>query len=223
MYNSSKNIVLIGMPGCGKTTIGRLIAKKLDMKFIDIDGLIEEKEGCTVSELFRQGEEHFRKLETEVVLALEKEEASVIATGGGAIKRALNMESLKKNGIIVYVDRSIEDIAGDIDISARPLLAGGVGRLAQLHAERDDLYKKYSDFLVNNEGETAEIVENIINIFIKISTGRGSYKNYDYKSRPSMNMLDVREKAIYRHKSYEDICSFTNGKAKKLGVRERKD
>lgn len=165
MDDSNKNIVLIGMPGCGKTTIGKLLAEKLGKRFIDIDAMVEKQEGCTINELFRQGEEHFRKLETEAVLALEKEKASVIATGGGIIKRASNMASLKKNGIIVYVDRPVRDIAGDIDASTRPLLADGTDRLIQLYAERDDLYKKYSDFIIKNEGEITEVVENIINIF----------------------------------------------------------
>jgi len=223
MYNSSKNIVLIGMPGCGKTTIGKPLAKKLGMKFINMDCLIEEQAGCTINELFLQGEEHFRELETEAVLALEKKEACVIATGGGIIKRVSNMESLKKNGIIVYIDRPIEDIAGDIDISTRPLLADGVGQLIKLYAERDSLYKKYSDFIVKNEGEVAELVENIINIFIKISAGRSSYKNYDYKLGPNINMLSVREKAIYGHKSYEEICTFINSKSEKLGIEDKRD
>ncbi len=166
MADNGKNIVLIGMPGCGKTIIGKLLSERLGKKFIDIDSLIERQEGCTISELFRHGEEYFRNLETEAVLALEKEETSIIATGGGTVKRASNMESLKKNGIIFYIDRSVSDITGDIDASTRPLLAGGADRLVQLYAERHDLYKRYSDFTVKNEGEITEVVENIIDIFL---------------------------------------------------------
>ncbi|HYE81235.1 MAG TPA: shikimate kinase [Clostridia bacterium] len=161
MYNSSKNIVLIGMPGCGKTTIGKLLAKELGRKFIDIDNIVEEQVGCTINELFRLGEEHFRNLEAAAVLVLEKEESSVIAAGGGIVKRASNMESLKKNGMIVFIDRSVKDIAADIDATTRPLLANGTGRLAELYAERYGLYKKYSDFIVANEGKMMEVVENI--------------------------------------------------------------
>lgn len=164
MNNCDKNVVLIGMPGCGKTTIGRLLAEKLKRKFIDIDSYIEKQEGCSISQIFQKGEQQFRRLETEVVFALEKEKASVITTGGGIVKNAPNMESLHRNGTIVYIDRSIEDIAGDIDISTRPLLAKGADQLAQLHAERHDLYKKYSDFTVKNEGTIEQILENIISI-----------------------------------------------------------
>jgi len=162
------NLVLIGMPGSGKTTIGGLLAEKLGRKFIDIDVFIEKQAGCTINELFRQrGEEYFRKLETEVVLAMEKEEASVISTGGGIVKRASNMESLKKNGIIIFVDRSINDIMNDIDASTRPLLADGADRLIKLHAERYALYSKYSDFTFVNKGKINEIVENICNEMIR--------------------------------------------------------
>ena len=159
--DTSKNIVLIGLSGCGKTSIGKLLAEKLGRKFIDIDDLIEKQEGCTINELFRQGEEHFRNLETKAVLALEKEKALVISTGGGVVKRAVNMKSLKKNGIIIFIDRDISDIMNDIDTSTRPLLAGGRDRLLQMHAERYDLYKEYSDFTVYNGSKAADVVEDI--------------------------------------------------------------
>lgn len=165
MDNRSNGIVLIGLSGCGKTSIGRLLAEKLERKFIDIDDMIEKQERCTINELFRYGEEHFRNLETEAVVALEKEKDLVIATGGGVIKRSSNMESLKKNGTIIFIDRDICDIIDDIDVSTRPLLAGGADRLLQLHAERYDLYKEYSDFTVHNNGKTADVIEDIINLF----------------------------------------------------------
>lgn len=159
-----KNIVLIGMPGCGKTSLGMLLAQMLGRKLTDIDLYIEEQAGCTISDIFQEGEEVFRNLETEAVLALEEEKALIIATGGGVVKRASNMESLKKNGIIVYIDRSIKDIAADIDIGKRPLLGNRSDRLMQLYSERHELYKKYSDFIVKNEGEIGETAKKIINI-----------------------------------------------------------
>ena len=157
----NKNIVLIGMPGCGKTTLGKLLAEKLGRKLTDIDHYIEEKEGCAINDIFEYGEEAFRNIETKAVLDLEEEEASVIATGGGVVKRASNMDSLKKNGIIVYIDRSIKDIAIDIDIRTRPLLANSIERLTELYFERHDLYRRYSDLTVKNEGKITEVVENI--------------------------------------------------------------
>lgn len=163
-YNSGKNIVLIGMPGSGKTTIGKALAKKLGRNFIDIDDLLEKHAGCTVRELFLQGEEHFRSMESEVVLTLEGEKASVIAAGGGIVKRASNMESLRKNGIIIFIDRPTENIARNLDANSRPLFAKGKGRLEELYAERYELYSRYCDFKVENNGEIMEAVEKISSI-----------------------------------------------------------
>ena len=165
--HSKSNIVLIGLSGCGKTTIGKLLAEKLGRKFVDIDSAIEKEEGCSINELFLPGEEHFRNLETKAVLALEKEEALVISTGGGIVKRASNMESLKKNGIIIFIDRNVSDIMCDIDISTRPMLAGGADRLIQLYNERYPLYKKYSDGIIENKGKMNDIVGDICKIILQ--------------------------------------------------------
>lgn len=164
MDKDTRNIVLIGMPGCGKTTIGKLLAARLGRKFIDIDCCIERQRGCTINEIFRQGEEVFRRLEAEAVFALENERASVITTGGGVVKNPSNMDSLHKNGIIVYIDRSVQNIAGDIDTSTRPLLAEGKSRLKGLYAERHELYGKYCDFTVKNDGPIAKTLESIIGL-----------------------------------------------------------
>lgn len=164
MDNETRNIVLIGMPGCGKTTIGKLVAARLGKKLIDIDVYIEKAQGCTIKEIFKQGEEVFRRLETEAVLALEQERSAVITTGGGVVKDPMNMSSLRKNGIIIYIDRSIKNIEEDIDTSARPLLAQGKSRLEGLYAERHELYSRYCDFTVNNDGVITETVESIISL-----------------------------------------------------------
>ena len=163
-YNSERNIVLIGMPGSGKTTIGKALAQKLERKFIDIDDLLEKHAGCTVRELFLQGEEYFRNMESEVILGLEKEKALIIASGGGIVVRASNMESLRKNGTIIFIDRPLESIACNLDAKSRPLFAKGKARLEELYAERYELYRKYSDFTVENSGEVMEAVEKIISI-----------------------------------------------------------
>ncbi len=162
MDKSNKNIVLIGMPGCGKTTLGSIIAEKLGKDFIDIDEIIEKQAGCTISEIFLKGENVFRDLETKAVLDLEGKEGIIIAAGGGVVKRAVNMASLRKNGIIVYIDRCIRDISADIDISKRPLLAKDVEQLAELYFERCGLYRQYSDLIVKNEGSICETAGKII-------------------------------------------------------------
>ncbi|HWQ30739.1 MAG TPA: shikimate kinase [Negativicutes bacterium] len=171
MLKDDRNIVLIGMPGSGKTTIGCILAQRLGRNLIDMDEYIERQQGCTINQLFLQGERHFRRLEAETAQKLESVKASVITTGGGIVKNAANMESLRKNGIIIFLDRSIEDIASDVDTSTRPLLAEGTAQLAKLYAERYDLYRKYSDYTVKNNGEIAGVVENIIRIVDKDTIG----------------------------------------------------
>lgn len=173
MSDEARNIVLIGMPGCGKTTIGKLLASRLGRKLIDTDACIERVQGCTINEIFKQGEHEFRRLEAEAILSLEQERSAVITTGGGVVKNPANMSSLKKNGIIVYIDRSIENIAGDIDTSTRPLLAQGKDRLEGLYAERHELYSKYCDFTVKNDGLITAAVESIIGM---LDTARRRHK-----------------------------------------------
>lgn len=158
----SRNIVLIGMPGAGKTTIGRMLYERLDLKFVDVDDFIVEESGKTIPELFDVSESHFRNVESEAVKKLSRDNASIIATGGGVIKNKKNIEELKKKGIIVFIDRPLGNIAGDVEISKRPLLKDGVQKLYDLYDERYELYKKYCDFHVINDQGIDSVVEKII-------------------------------------------------------------
>ncbi|MBM6861943.1 shikimate kinase, partial [Clostridium saudiense] len=120
-----KNILLIGMMGCGKTTLGRILAKKLSYAFIDMDDYIEEISNDSISNLFKVSEENFRNWETEACRRLSKVNKSVISAGGGVIKKDINMKLFYDNSIIIFIDRPIENILEDIDISKRPLLSDG--------------------------------------------------------------------------------------------------
>ena len=158
-----KSIALIGMPGCGKTTIGKLLAEKLDFSFIDMDTFIEESFRTTIKELFSVSEEHFRDCESKVCETLSSRERAVISTGGGVIKRENNILNLKKNCIVVFIDRSVDDILSDIDFCSRPLLAKDhKENLMRLYSERYNLYKKYCDLLVKNNVPLEELVDVII-------------------------------------------------------------
>jgi shikimate kinase len=162
-----KNIVLIGMPGSGKSTIGLMISNKLEMKFIDMDEHIEKNEHKTIKELFAVSEECFRDAETRCAKDLSKMDNCVISSGGGIIKRKENVDFLKQSSTIVFINRSVEDIVSDIDMSTRPLLKDGIKKVYDLYEERINLYKLYCDIEVVNSGEISEIVQEIIKKVVK--------------------------------------------------------
>ena len=163
-----KNIVLIGMPGSGKTTIGKILAAKLGLIFCDADHLLEEWEGTTIKTLFAVSEENFRDAETKTIKKLAAAKDLVIATGGGVVKRPENMELLKSSGLIFFIDRSPELICADVDVASRPLLAAGRQRIFDLYKERFELYQKYKDFIVSNNGEPEAVVGEILNILKRV-------------------------------------------------------
>ncbi|MGL5206313.1 MAG: shikimate kinase [Acidaminococcaceae bacterium] len=163
-----KNIVLVGMPGSGKTTIGKILAAKLGRVFCDADHLLEEWEGRTIKELFAVSEEKFREAETRTIKKLINASNQVIATGGGVVKKAENMELLNAGGIIFFIDRSPELICADVDVTSRPLLAAGRERIFTLYKERLVLYQKYKHFAISNNGEPEAAVLEILNILKKV-------------------------------------------------------
>ena len=162
--NINKNIVFIGLSGCGKTVIGKAVSKRLSLPFCDIDEYIEKKEGKLIKEIFQHGEDYFRKLESQAIEKASKNCPSIISTGGGSIKIHSNMEALQKNSIIIFINRPVEHIIEDVDISTRPLLAEGAAKLHELYAERYHLYKKYSDVEVFNDTDLNEVVDKIVEL-----------------------------------------------------------
>ncbi|MBE6068099.1 MAG: shikimate kinase [Clostridium lundense] len=163
----TKNIVIIGMPGSGKSTIGKELAKRLNMEFCDIDEYIIEKEGQSISEIFQKGEEYFRNIESKTVQEVSCKIPQVIATGGGVIKREENIKALKQNGIIIFLNRPVDSIAQDVDIKNRPLLKDGPEKLYELFKDRYELYNKYCDYKIENI-HTEECIKKIFD-FLKIS------------------------------------------------------
>ena len=164
MKDMEKSITLIGLPGCGKTTVGNLLSDKLSYKFIDMDYYIEEKQGKTIIELFKNGEDYFRNIETETCKELGEKGKTIISSGGGVVKKAVNIEHLKKNSIVVFIDRPVENILGDIEVEKRPLLANGKEVLYKLYDERYELYKSYCDYRVENIGSLEDVVNSIANL-----------------------------------------------------------
>lgn len=152
------NIILIGMPGCGKSEVGRRIAERTGRKFIDADQAIEESAGCRpIPEIFRQdGEEGFRKLETSVLAELGKQSGTVIATGGGCITREENYPLLHQNGILVWLQRDISKLP----IHGRPI--SQTNPLDKLYAARKDSYERFSDVCIDNNGAIEDTVDAVI-------------------------------------------------------------
>lgn len=156
-----KNIVLIGMPACGKSTIGYWLSKKINYPFVDVDRYLEEKENKIISDIFsNEGEEYFRELETKYLKELSEKEGIIISTGGGAVKNKENIDILKENGIIVFLNRTIDDISRE-NHRNRPLLQNP-DNIRKLYDERIKLYRRYADIIIKNDDSIDVIVERII-------------------------------------------------------------
>ena len=154
-------IVIIGMPGSGKTTLGRMLAEELNIKFFDMDEYIVEKTGRTTIQLFENGEEYFRDIESETCKELAQYDNILISTGGGVIKRKANIDVLNEEGLIIFIDRPVENILGDVDVSFRPLLKDGKEKLLKLYDERYALYNEYADEIVINNSDVRAAIDRI--------------------------------------------------------------
>ena len=135
------DLILIGLPASGKTTVGRQLARRLDMPFFDCDEAIEAAAGCSVSDIFAcRGEAYFRELEHRTLEALCRKENCVIATGGGAVLREDNRLLLQRSGTVFWLDRPLADSMSTDFQTGRPLLAAGRAALEALAAQRRPLY-----------------------------------------------------------------------------------
>ena len=153
-----KNIVLIGMPGCGKSTVGKALKDRLNREFIDSDAEIVKRAGIEIPRIFSEyGEEYFRKLESEVISDLSKRTGIVIATGGGAILNDKNVEELKKNGELIWLNRPIDSI---IPTEDRPL-SNDRDKLIKLYTVREPIYRAAADREIDACDSIEGIVERI--------------------------------------------------------------
>ncbi len=144
-----KNIVLIGMMGCGKSTVGGLLAQRLRKTLVDTDKLIEAREGMTISELFEtQGEPYFRSVEAGVAQALSLRSDLVIACGGGLPLRETAMQALKDSGFVVWLDRDPARIYDSGNMSSRPLAQAGRAAFLERAAQRRPVYERWADLTV---------------------------------------------------------------------------
>lgn len=166
MLKDRCNIVLIGMPSAGKTTIGKMLEEKLGKEFFDLDDMIIAKAGKSIPEIFQEsGEAGFRAIETEVAIEASKMNNKIIATGGGTIKHKVNMDFLRLNGITIFIDRDVDKLINSDP--NRPLSSSKLA-LQQMHKERYPLYQKYAAYVAVNNTNIEETVDDIVNAYHSI-------------------------------------------------------
>lgn len=162
MMKEKRNIVLIGMPSCGKTTIARKLSEQLGRSWVDLDEVIEAQTQRTIADIIRQdGESSFREIEANVCAQFAKKQNTIIATGGGIIKNAQNTERLAGNGWIVYVKRDLDLLLVD---PARPL-SSGKEAIAALYEERKQRYEKAADVIVENNHDMNTTIKQIMQAY----------------------------------------------------------
>lgn len=158
MEKDMMNLVLIGMPGCGKSTIGKKAAKEIGKRFVDLDEEIEKEAQMTIPEIFeKHGEKRFREIEHAVCVRFAKEHGQVISCGGGIVKDRRNMEMLRQNGVVFHIRRNLNALAVGGD---RPLSTSRE-RLRQMERERMPLYQKYSDIEIENNTVFKQAVQKV--------------------------------------------------------------
>ena len=156
---SKQNIVLTGMPTCGKSTVGKMIADRYNYEFVDTDKIIENKIGSKISDYIKSnGEEKFREIEAEIVKEVSTKNHQVISTGGGAILRDTNVLNLKSNGKVFFINRSLNKLKPSSD---RPLTSD-IESLTKKYNERLPIYKSTCDVEINGDVEFDEKIADII-------------------------------------------------------------
>ena len=160
VWDKTVNIVLVGMPSCGKTTVGTEIAKRTEKEFVDVDDLVEKEEGLAAGEIIKiKGEDYFRAAEKKAIKNLENTRGVVIATGGGAVKDGENVASLKANGVIFYIKRDLKLLSA----TGRPITEK-VGA-EELFAERERYYKEAASFEVDNDSSPEECAKKVVKLY----------------------------------------------------------
>ncbi len=148
-----RHIFLIGMQGCGKSSLGKRVARETGLSFMDTDAMVAASAGCTVNEFFEKyGEETFRRAETGALSLLTRERPMIISTGGGTIMNPVNRHIMRAWGAIVLIDRPLEEILSDIKLDRRPTLRdGGLAEVERVYNERIGVYRSLADITVRND------------------------------------------------------------------------
>ncbi len=158
-----KNIVLIGMMGCGKSTCGRLLAERLDRELVDTDAFIEARQGRSIPDIFAQeGEAHFRALEREAAQDLAQRKGLVIACGGGLPIQEAAMEPLARSGLVIFLGRDPADIFAHVSMVGRPLGRDGEAAFLERYAAREPIYRRRAYRAVPVQATPQETVDLIL-------------------------------------------------------------
>ena len=201
-----ENIVLIGMPASGKSTVGKILAEKLSRRFVDTDALIVEQIGMSIKEYFDlYGEEKFRDVESQIIASLAGENSLVIATGGGAILRKENVSALKYNGKLYFIDRPLEKL---IPTESRPLSSDRASIEAR-YKERYPIYCGCCDKKINADCEADVVAERILE--------KSKMKIYVLNG-PNLNMLGIREPDKYGNQCYGELISMIASHCRRIGI-----
>ncbi|MBE5816810.1 MAG: shikimate dehydrogenase [Clostridiales bacterium] len=162
IFASKQNIVLIGMPSSGKSTVGNILARKLNMDFVDTDEEIVKAYSVSIPEMFAQrGEEYFRDAEAAVIKSVSALQGKVIATGGGAVLREENINLLKENGRVYFIDRPLEKLIATGD---RPL-SSNKSDMEKRYSERYSLYTGRCDVRINADEDACDVADKIAKDF----------------------------------------------------------
>ncbi len=202
------NIVLVGMPGSGKTTVGQELARLSGKPFVDLDGEIVKKAGRPIPEIFAQeGEGAFRKIENEVLAEVCAKSGQVIATGGGAVLWSENRSAMRRTGRVYRLRRRLEDLSTE----GRPL--SQAGRLEEMERVRGPLYAAAADRDIWNDKSPEETAGRIWRDFMSEKK-----KSILVINGPNMNLLGIRQPEIYGNTDYVDLENLITAEAEKLGV-----
>lgn len=158
------NIVFIGMPGSGKTVVGQKIAKKMNRFFVDIDEEIQKEQGMTAEEIIlEKGIEYFRRIEKQIVKNQLLTFSKIISTGGGVIESKENINYLKYNSVVIFLNRDLNKL----ETIGRPLSQGGLKGLKELYNKRNPIYLQESDIVINNNDEIESAINEVLSVYEK--------------------------------------------------------
>ena len=157
-----ENIFLIGFMGAGKSTIAKALCKELQMQLVEMDARIVEEQGMSINDIFAQyGEDHFRDIESQLILTLGEEGNTIVSCGGGVVVRSQNIEFMKKSGKVVFLSATPETIYERVKNSAdRPILNGhmNVEYIAELMEKRRALYEAAADIKIETDGKSRSVI-----------------------------------------------------------------